>query len=247
MSPEVKELQKITRYEFKNEKFLLEALTHKSFSIEENKAKPNNERLEFLGDSILNFVIAADLIKQFPYEAEGVLSKKRAGLVNQTTLAEIAKNLKLSTLIRFGPGEIKQGSPSNPRILASTVEALIGAVYLDSDFKTVETYVLDLFKSITLEQTENGSQAFDYKTRLQELTQKHKLGTPTYDIVLTSGPSHKPHFLVSLRLNQVEKSRAEGASKKAAEQSAAEIYLKELLKSLPDALTVPLKGEKNVI
>ncbi len=241
MKNNLKKVQLSTNYEFKNESFLIEALTHKSFSVEENKHQANNERLEFLGDSVLNFVIAADLVKKFPHDAEGILSKKRASLVNQTTLSEIAKNLQLSTMIQFGPGEIKQGSPTNPRILASAVEAMIGAVFLDSDYKTVEIWLLNLFKSITPEQSDSGSQAFDYKTRVQELTQKHKLGTPTYEVVMTSGPAHKPHFLISLNLNQIEKSRAEGASKKAAEQAAAEIYLTELLKTLPETL----KGEKN--
>ncbi|MBC7419320.1 MAG: ribonuclease III [Bdellovibrio sp.] len=238
MRTELKKLQAATGYHFKNESHLIEALTHKSFSVDEHKGQANNERFEFLGDSILNFVIAADLVSQFPADAEGILSKKRASLVNQTTLAEIAKNLSLSKLIQFGPGEIKQGSPANPRILASAFEALIGAVYLDSDYKTVENWLLNLFKEITVEQSESGSQALDYKTRLQELTQKHKLGTPTYEVITTSGPSHKPHFLISLKMNQTEKSRAVGASKKVAEQAAAEIYLNELIKET-------LKGEKN--
>lgn len=237
----IKQLQELTGYHFKNEALLIEALTHKSFSIEENKKQVHNERLEFLGDAVLNFVIAADLCKRFPKDAEGVLSKKRASLVNQTTLAEIAKNLDLSKLIQFGPGEVKQGSPTNPRILASAVEALIGAVFLDSDYLRVESWVLDLFKGISDEQSESGSQDFDYKTRLQELTQKHKLGTPTYEVVMTSGPSHKPHFIISLKLNQTEMSRAQGASKKMAEQAAAEIYLTELVKNLPETL----KGEQN--
>ncbi|MBC7742113.1 MAG: ribonuclease III [Bdellovibrionaceae bacterium] len=236
------EFQNRVDYSFKKEILLIEALTHKSFSIEENKNQRHNERLEFLGDSVLNFVIAADLVKQFPADAEGLLSKKRASLVNQTTLAEISKKLNLTKFIKFGPGEVKQGSPSNPRILASAVEALIGAIFLDSDYPTVEHWVLKLFKDISSEQSEGISNAFDFKTRLQELTQKHKLGTPTYEVLITTGPSHKPHFLVSLQLNQIEKSRAEGASKKAAEQLAAEIYLKELISSRPQ-----VKGEKHGI
>lgn len=217
-------------YKFKNQNLLTEALTHKSYSVEENKSKPHNERLEFLGDSILNFVIAADLLQKFKHEPEGLLSKKRASLVNQATLAVLAKDLKLQNYLNFGPGEVKQGSPLNPRILASALEALIGAIYLDSDFQTAEKWTLKLFKDVPAIDDQIGNTS-DYKTRLQELTQKHKLGTPTYDLVFTSGPSHKPQFVISLKLDGIEKSRAEGGSKKAAEQKAAEMFLNELLKS----------------
>lgn len=221
-------------YQFKNEALLTEALTHKSFSVEENRDQAHNERLEFLGDSILNFVIAADLLKKFKLESEGLLSKKRASLVNQNTLAVLAKDLRLQSFLFFGPGEVKQGSPLNPRILASALEAIIGAIYLDADFQTAEKWILNLFKNIPVTIDDQIGNISDYKTRLQELTQKHKLGTPTYELVFTSGPSHKPQFVISLKLDQVEKSRAEGGSKKAAEQKAAEMYLNELQLKLGD-------------
>jgi ribonuclease III len=220
--------KKNIHYEFKNPAHLQEALTHKSFSIEQNKNKPHNERLEFLGDSILNFVIAADLLKQFPQEPEGFLSKKRASLVNQSTLAVLAQQIGLQDVILFGPGEVKQGSPMNPRILASALEAVIGAIYLDSNFSEVERWLLQLFKNLSSELDDSADSDLDFKTRLQELTQKHKLGTPIYELVYTTGPSHKPQFLVSLKLDAVEKARAEGGSKKVAEQKAAEMYLNEL-------------------
>lgn len=218
-------------YSFKNESLLTEALTHKSYSVEENKNKPHNERFEFLGDSILNFVIAADLLRKFKHEPEGLLSKKRASLVNQSTLAVLAKDLNLQSFLKFGPGEVKQGSPLNPRLLASALEAVIGAIYLDSDFETAEKWTLNLFKDVAAVDDQIGNTS-DYKTRLQELTQKHKLGTPTYELVFTTGPSHKPQFVISLKLDGVEKSRAEGGSKKAAEQKAAEMYLNELQNTL---------------
>ncbi len=215
-------------YQFKNNSLLTEALTHKSYSIELNKDKPHNERLEFLGDAILNLVIAADLVKKYPFEFEGYLSKKRAGLVNQVTLAELARSLQLQQEIHFGPGEVKQGSPLNPRLLASTLEALIGAIFLDSNYSVAEKWILDLFSGISDDVYASISTDTDYKTKLQELTQKNKLGTPLYELVLKMGPSHKPHFIVCLKLDDKEKARAEGPSKKAAEQKAAEIYLKEL-------------------
>lgn len=217
-------------YQFKKSELLEEALTHKSYSIEENRFKPHNERLEFLGDSLLNCIIAADLIQKLTQEDEGVLSKKRASLVNQNTLAILAHKIKIQDYILFGPGEIKQGSALNPRILASALEAIIGAIYLDSDFIAVQKWTLKLFKNVPLEIYDQVGFNSDYKTRLQELTQKYKLGTPIYKVVHTSGPSHKPIFIVSLLLDSVEKARADGTSKKAAEQKAAEIYLTELQK-----------------
>ncbi len=231
-------------YQFKNDHLLTEALTHKSYSVEENKNKAHNERLEFLGDSILNFVIAADLLQKFKNESEGLLSKKRASLVNQNFLAVIAKDLKLQNFLLFGPGEVKQGSPLNPRILASALEALIGAIFLDSDFQTVEAWVLNLFKNNPLEADDQIGNILDYKTRLQELTQKHKLGTPIYDLVYTTGPSHRPQFVISLKLDGVEKSRSDGGSKKAAEQKAAEMYLNELQIKLGTSSEVSKKGER---
>ena len=232
-------------YTFKKQNLLVEALTHKSYSVEENKTKAHNERLEFLGDSILNFVIAADLLNKFKNEHEGLLSKKRASLVNQNILAVIAKDLKLQSFLLFGPGEVKQGSPLNPRLLASALEAIIGAIYLDSDFETVEAFVLNLFKNIPVEQNDQIGNISDYKTRLQELTQKHKLGTPVYELVFTTGPSHKPQFVISLKLDGIEKARAEGGSKKAAEQKAAELFLIELQLKLEASSEVSKKGDRS--
>lgn len=226
--------QKLLGYTFKNESLLVEALTHKSFSVEDNRNQPHNERLEFLGDSILNFVVAEELLKLFPEEQEGVLSKKRASLVNLNKLAEVAKKFKLDQYIQFGPGEIKQGNHLNGRIQGSCIEAIIGAIYLDGGFDKSRSWVLAQFSKADFFSEVNASYTTDYKSRLQELTQKHKLGTPVYELILTTGPSHKPQFLISLKLNDTEKSRADGASKKIAEQKAAELYLNELMKTFKE-------------
>ncbi|MEQ1722537.1 MAG: ribonuclease III [Pseudobdellovibrio sp.] len=226
--------QAILKYKFKNEALLFEALTHKSFSVEENREQAHNERLEFLGDSILNFVIAEKLLKLFPEEQEGVLSKKRASLVNLNKLADVAKIYKLDQYIQFGPGEIKQGNHLNSRIQGSCIEAIIGAIYLDAGLEKSREWVLDQFTKEDFFSEVKASYSADYKSRLQELTQKHKLGTPIYDLVLTTGPSHKPQFLISLKLNDIEKARADGASKKIAEQKAAELYLSELIKTFKE-------------
>ncbi|MGZ3692017.1 MAG: ribonuclease III [Pseudobdellovibrio sp.] len=224
------EFQKLIGYEFNKTGLLVEALTHKSFSVEENKSKNHNERFEFLGDSILNFIVAEELLKLFPEEQEGVLSKKRAALVNLNKLAEIARKYKLENYINFGPGEIKQGNHLNPRIQGSCIEAIIGAIYSDSNFEKVKAWVLKQFSKNDFAVEVTASFGTDYKSRLQELTQKHKLGTPVYNVVLTSGPSHRPQFLVALLLNEIEMSRGDGSSKKIAEQKAAEMYLNELTK-----------------
>ena len=226
--------QNLLDYKFKNQEFLIEALTHKSFSIEANRLQPHNERLEFLGDSILNFMVAEELLRLFPEEQEGVLSKKRASLVNLNKLAEIAKKFELEHYMQFGPGEIKQGNHLNPRIQGSTIEAIIGAIYHDAGPDAARTWILKQYSRDDFFGATNAAYTQDYKSRLQELTQKHHLGTPVYEVVLASGPSHKPKFLVSLKLQETEKTRADGASKKIAEQKAAELYLNELIKTLKE-------------
>lgn len=230
----LQEFEAVLDYRFTDRRWLREALTHKSFSVDGNRLQAHNERLEFLGDSILNFVIAEKLLNMFPSEQEGVLSKKRAALVNLHKLAEIAGRFGLDRYLRFGPGEIKQGSHLNARIQGSCIEALIGAIYQDGGLEPARRWTLQQYRREDFEVEVTASFTTDFKTRLQELTQKHRLGTPVYELVLSTGPSHKPRFLVSLKMNEVEKSRAEGGSKKNAEQKAAEIYLNELSKTLKE-------------
>ena len=229
MSGDIQQFCKTIGYNFKNLNLLEESLTHKSFSVEANKNQPHNERLEFLGDSILNFVVAEELVRKFPESAEGVLSKKRASLVNMSKLANLAQKYSLDRIMKFGPGEIKQGNHLNPRIQGSCIEAIIGAIYLDSNFQSVKDWVLSQYEhsDFDLNESSDGFEN-DYKTRLQELAQKKKLGVPKYEVVLMSGPSHKPHFVVSLKINGIEMSRADGNSKKSAEQKAAEMTYKQI-------------------
>ncbi len=234
MKKSLAQFQKILDYGFKNEAFLIEALTHKSFSVEANRDQTHNERLEFLGDSILNFIVAEELLRLFPEEQEGVLSKKRASLVNLNKLAEMAKKFELDKYMQFGPGEIKQGNHLNPRIQGSCVEAIIGAIYLDNGLNSSREWILKQYSRDDFFGETSAAFSLDYKSRLQELTQKYHLGTPVYEVVLATGPSHKPKFLVSLKLKDLEKTRADGASKKMAEQKAAELYLLELMKTLKE-------------
>ena len=216
------------RYKFKNKALLIEALTHKSFCILENKAIPHNERFEFLGDAILGLVMAEQLMFLFPTDNEGMLSKKRASLINQETLAEKALSMKLSDFLILGPGEKAQGSHLKPRILASAFEAVIGAIYLDSHFDSIKKWINNEFKNNISDIKPDMEFEKDYKTRLQELTYKIKIGTPIYELISTTGPSHDPEFLVCLKIGTQEKARALGKSKKVAEQKAAQIYMEAL-------------------
>lgn len=231
---DLSQFEEILCYRFRSQEFLIEALTHKSFSVEANRDQDHNERLEFLGDSILNFIIAEELLRLFPEEQEGVLSKKRASLVNLNKLAEVAKKFALDRYMQFGPGEIKQGNHLNPRIQGSCIEAIIGAIYHDAGLDVAREWILQQYSRDDFFGASNAAYTLDYKSRLQELTQKHHLGTPIYEVVLATGPSHKPKFLVSLKLKDAEKTRADGASKKIAEQKAAELYLNELMKTLKE-------------
>ena len=231
-SQKFNELQKKIKYEFRDKSLLIEALTHKSFCINENKSIPHNERLEYLGDAVLGFILAERLMFRFQTDNEGLLSKKRASLVNQEIFMNKARVYELQNLLILGPGEKEQESHLKPRILASAFEALIGAMYLDSSFEDIKKWIIEEFESdINLIKPDLEYEK-DYKTRLQELTQKMKLGTPEYQLILTQGPSHNPEFLVGIYLgegqNKTEKFRAVGKSKKAAEQAAAHLLMQEL-------------------
>jgi ribonuclease III len=228
-------LEKDIAYQFKNRSLLQEALTHKSYCINENKKVPHNERLEYLGDAVLGFVLAEQLMQICPQDNEGLLSKKRASLVNQEVLMQKALALNLDKLLILGPGEKEQESHLKPRILASAFEALLGAIYLDSDFSFIKSWIQKSFKNDIEQIKPDLEYERDYKTRLQELTQKLKLGIPEYQMIDTQGPSHNPEFLVGIYLKEngklVEKFRASGKSKKAAEQSAAQLLMTEIEKS----------------
>lgn len=230
--------EECVRYQFNNKTLILEALTHKSFCILENRTIPHNERLEFLGDAILGLIMAEQLMFLFPKDNEGMLSKKRASLINQETLAEKALGMKLGEFLILGPGEKAQGSHLKPRILASAFEAVIGAIYLDSNFETIKNWINSEFKNNISDIKPDMEYEKDYKTRLQELTYKIKIGTPIYELVSTTGPSHDPEFLVALKIGEQEKSRASGKSKKIAEQKAAQLYMEEL--------SVQTKAQSNV-
>lgn len=217
-------------YNFKNKDVLLEALTHKSYCVGENKDIMPNERLEFLGDALLGVVMAESLMTVYPKDNEGLLSKKRASLINQDVLSHKAIAMDIPAVLVMGPGEKNQGSHLKPRLLASAFEAIIGAIYCDGGFAAVKLWIEKQFeKDIELIKPDLEYEK-DYKTRLQEITRKMNLGLPEYKLIATNGPSHNPEFIMALFIGQEEKLRSQGKSKKAAEQKLAQMYLDELIK-----------------
>lgn len=214
-------MQKIFHgYEFRNTALFNTALTHRSAGRE------NNERLEFLGDAILGFVIADILYEKFPHEAEGVLTRLRASLVKRDTLAQIARQHDLGASINLGPGEKKSGGWRRDSILANTLESIIGAVYLDSDITDCREFVLGLYDELLLT-LEAGDKVKDPKTALQEYLQSRKHALPEYQVIAEQGQSHKRIFTVSCTISELGYSEsASGKSKRIAEQSAAARILK---------------------
>lgn len=215
-------LMRQLNYEFNNPSLLQAALTHRSLRGQ------NNERLEFLGDSLLNFIVAEQLYLQYQFAKEGDLSRLRASLVKGETLAEIAQEFKLGDFLRLGPGELKSGGFSRKSILADALEAIIGAIYLDSDFKTCREKVLGWFDtrvkeiSLALEK--------DPKTRLQEYLQSKHLPLPQYEILSIEGEAHAQVFHIECRVQGLAiVTSSIGPTRRKAEQLAAEKYL-QLLK-----------------
>ena len=212
-------LTKKLGYEFNEPALLVQALTHRS-------AKgAHNERLEFLGDSILGFVIAEVLYEQFPKHDEGDLTRMRSSLVKGVTLAEVARDFNLGECLILGPGELKSGGHRRESILEDAIEAIIGAVYLDSDIESCKALILQWFKK-RLMVIKPGNEQKDPKTRLQEFLQGRKIPLPEYEVIDTSGQSHNQEFTVRCQTPVVnEEVIAKGTSRRKAEQAAAQQIL----------------------
>ncbi len=219
----MKILMKAISYSFKQTHLLKTALTHRSKEIE------NNERLEFLGDAVLGFVITARLFQQFPYAREGELSRLRANLVNENSLADIAQKFNLSDHLRLGLGELKSGGTKRKSILADALEAIIGAIYLDAGIIICEEIILKWFEE-RLNALGKVEAQKDPKSRLQEYLQSHQLSLPVYTVIAATGEFHEQQFQVSCVVEDLEyRAMGEGASRRAAEQMAAEDFLVWLL------------------
>lgn len=211
-------------YQFSREELLEQALTHRSFA-----RKHNNERLEFLGDSILSQVISHYIYHHFPEADEGDLSRIRASLVKKETLASVARDLDLGDSLRLGEGELKSGGFRRSSILADALEALIAAIYLDSNYERTEAVVLALFEGRLTRLAEQGIGQKDAKTRLQEHLQSRQLQLPEYEVIHSSGKAHEKSFTVRcLQTDLGLEGRGTGSSRKKAEQQAAEQLLTRL-------------------
>jgi ribonuclease III len=217
-------LQKQLGYQFNQLALLKQALTHRSY------ASLNNERLEFLGDGALNFIVANQLYLRFPRLAEGDLSRLRAQLVKEATLFEIAQVLKVGELLHLGEGELKSAGWRRPSILSDALEAIIGATYLDGGFASAEALVLKLYAE-KLENIDPKVIDKDAKSKLQEYLQSKKIDLPDYKVTSIEGEAHAQTFNVSCNIPKRNiNTVGEGTSRRIAEQEAAELALKQLLK-----------------
>ncbi len=209
-------------YSFKNPHLLKVALTHRSSSDE------NNERLEFFGDSVVNFIVGEALFHQFPYANEGDLSRWRATLINRETLGILGKQFELGRYLHLGMGEMRSGGQERTSIISCTMEAVIGAIYLDGGFEAARECILRWYEPLLTSLT-HASDHKDPKTQLQEYLQKRRLPLPIYEVESIEGEAHQQMFVVSCTV-QDKKITAEGTSRRRAEQAAAEGMLEVMKK-----------------
>ncbi len=209
---------------FKNIFLLTRALTHRSYSNEHPEALEDNERLEFLGDAVLDFVVGAWLYNHFPEMAEGDLTRRRSALVRTEQLAKFGRAIKLGHAMRLGHGEVQAGGRRRDILLCATFEALIGALYLQTDIETIQAFVHPFLEQAS-EQFLLQIDLNDSKSHLQEWSQSHKLGIPQYITVLTSGPDHDRLFEVEVQINGQVYGRGVGHSKQSAARLAAQSAL----------------------
>ena len=217
-----KALENALNYSFKNENLITEALTHKSY-----KKPYNNERLEFLGDAVLDLIVGEYLFKKFEKEDEGILSKIRASLVNEKGFTKLAQNINLGDSIFISLAEENNGGRSKPSLLSNAFEAVIGAIYLESGLVITSKIVVELIEK-SYDNIDLNSLSKDFKTALQELTQADYGETPNYKMIRAFGPDHKKEFEIAVELQNKIISTAIGRSKKEAQQKAANIALKKL-------------------
>ncbi|OAI50028.1 hypothetical protein AYO45_00160 [Gammaproteobacteria bacterium SCGC AG-212-F23] len=216
------ELYRALGYTFNDEKLLKLALTHRSSNDE------NNERLEFFGDSVVNFVISEAVFNRFPQAQEGDLSRWRASLVNRDTLGELGRQFDLGRYLILGQGELRSGGNQRLSIISCCMEAVIGAIYFDSDLETVRKCILRWYEPI-LNAIPAGGSIKDPKTQLQELLQGRKLSLPTYAVESIGGEVHQQIFVVNCFVRSLQATTTgRGASRRRAEQNAAELMLEKI-------------------
>jgi ribonuclease III len=224
----IEELEKRLDYTFKDKELLRDALTHKSFNEGVKKGLPDNEKLEFLGDSVISLVITDYLYKNLSHLDEGELSKVKAHLVSTNTLTKISRSINLSEYAFLGKGEEKNDGRNNKKICASLLEALIGAIYLDSSFKVTSSIVIAFFRELLDKFSEKEVKINDYKSELQELIQKKKNYLPVYKIIEETGKPPNVIFTAAVYIENAEIGRGTGNNKRKAEQDAAYNALKNI-------------------
>lgn len=223
----ISKFEDIIKYKFKNKQFILEALTHSSYS-NENKSYSFNERLEFLGDSVLGIVISDYLFRNEQNLPEGELTKLRANIVCEESLSDIAKEINLGKHILLGRGEEATGGRDRISILADAFEAVIAAIYLDGGIENAKEFILDHMESI-IQDSIKGRIFRDYKTHLQEVVQSKGESIISYNLAEEIGPDHNKRFVMEVNLDNKVLGRGEGKSKKEAEQSAAKQALRRMI------------------
>jgi ribonuclease III len=224
-------LQEKIGYFFNDISLLIQALTHRSYAHEHNQK--NNERFEFLGDAVLQFLISDYLMTHYPDLSEGMLSKFRSVLVSESGLSRLSKKIGLGEYLFIGKGEEVTGGRKKNSILADAVEALFSAIYLDSRQKhqvLMVTRIVNALFEDEIEKAELVYTSIDYKTDLQELVQKNKLGNLQYKIIKESGPDHDKEFVTEITINDIDYGVGVGKSKKSSEQTAAIAALSKLKK-----------------
>lgn len=216
-----KQIEKNLGYQFKNRDILYNALTHSSYNNENNiEYKFNNERLEFLGDATLELIISEYLYRNFPDLTEGEMTKMRARIVCTDSLAESAFQLDLGDMIIMGKGEVMSGGRTRKSIMANTMEAVIGAIYLDRGFHYARNFVMDKLHKIIIN-VKNGNVNRDYKSILQEIVQREKNHSLKYQLVKEEGPDHNKKFYIDVIIDNKVAGSGVGKNKKEAEQQAA--------------------------
>lgn len=212
---------------FKNEKLLEEAFTHRSYLNETGKKRLSNERLEFLGDAVLAFLVSRFLYASFPQHPEGLLTNLRSSIVKAETLAELAKSLSLGNFLYLSKGEEKSGGRNNPSLLADTFEALLAAIYLDQGLETAHDF-LNLILIPRISEIIKNELHTDYKSKLQEIVQETSSGPPIYKVIKTEGPDHAKKFWVTVVIDGQPYENGSGKSKQEAEQRAAAKTLEKM-------------------
>lgn len=217
-------LEEVLGYSFQNRALLAKAMTHRSYANEHHaEGLPDNERLEFLGDAVLDLVISQYLMKTLPNSHEGDLTRIRAEVVSLPSLARLATSLDIGPALLLGKGEERSGGRNKSSLLADALEALFGAIFTDGGFEAADTVILPLF--IPLLQQVSIDEGQDFKSRLQELLQAEQRDLPIYELVETAGPAHERIYHVDVLIENRSHGSGQGRTKKSAEQAAAQAAL----------------------